>query len=388
MQILHLFANYKWTGPADPAIRCAVNLRRQGADLRFTQAGWTLPAAEHRMAQELWQARMPVIGDLELRKHFQPLSLGRDARRLRRRIAKGEIDLLHCHLLADHLLAAWARRRCASPPVLVRSLYDPQGPKAGLRDRLALSQSDGIVVPGENCAALVQQRFTFPKQRILIQEPPTDPDRLSLRGDLRAELGLREEHFVIGITARIQPQRCFDLLWKSARLVLQRHPRVRFVLLGRGNEEDTARLVTQPIKALGLEQQVILPGYLYEPKYSLALRALDLFVFLVPGSDGTCRAVREAMVLGLPVVATHRGILPDLIAGPGRPPGGLLSEEQPEAFAASIQRIIENPELRQRLGAAAGERARIEMNPQTASLELLAFYRQLAKMPRRGIRGG
>jgi len=231
MQVLHLFANYKWTGPADPAIRCAVELRRKGADLRFGQAAWTLPTAEHRMAKELWKARMPVIGDLELRKHCQPLSLGRDARRLRRRIAAGEVDLLHCHLQADHLLAAWARRRCASPPVLVRSLYDPQGPKIGWRQRLALSQSDGLVVPGEICAAAAQRRFGFPRERILIQEPPTDLRRVKAEGNLRTELGLGEEHIAIGITARIQAHRCFDLLWRSAQLVVQRCPQARFVLL-------------------------------------------------------------------------------------------------------------------------------------------------------------
>ena len=55
---------------------------------------------------------------------------------------------------------------------------------------------------------------------------------------------------------------------------------VRFVLLGRGNERDTRELVTEPIARFGLENSVVLPGYLYEPDYSQALRALDLFLFL------------------------------------------------------------------------------------------------------------
>ncbi len=79
LRILHLFSNFKWTGPADPAIRCAANLRRAGADVLFAQARWTLPDAEHRMRMELARWRMPVTADLELRKHFHPASLLRDA---------------------------------------------------------------------------------------------------------------------------------------------------------------------------------------------------------------------------------------------------------------------------------------------------------------------
>ena len=82
-RVLHLFANFKWTGPADPAIRTAAALRERGVDAVFAQAEWTLPDAEHRMRTELARQRMPVIGGLELRKHFHPPSVLRDAKALR-----------------------------------------------------------------------------------------------------------------------------------------------------------------------------------------------------------------------------------------------------------------------------------------------------------------
>ena len=115
-RILHLLANFKWTGPADPAIRTAVNLRRAGADVVFGQAAWKPLGDEHRMAQELWRWRMPVTGDLELRKHFVPLSVLRDARRLRRRLERGDFDLLHTHLPGDHLIGPSRIRAPCAPP--------------------------------------------------------------------------------------------------------------------------------------------------------------------------------------------------------------------------------------------------------------------------------
>ncbi|MHC5063640.1 MAG: glycosyltransferase family 4 protein [Planctomycetota bacterium] len=388
MQILHLFANYKWTGPADPAIRCAQNLRLLGEDVRFSQVCWTLPGAEHRMAKELWQARMPVIGDLELRKHFNPLSHLRDAASLRRRIDAGEVDLLHSHQLSDQLVAAWARRRSAGRPLLLRSLYEPEAPAADWRHRFAMGRTDGLVVPLEKVAQQMVEGFAFPRERILVQEPPTDPARARMQGDLRAKLGLDPKDLVIGITARIQPHRRFEMLWECARQVIESCPRARFVLLGRGNEEDTRRLVQEPIGALGIEDKVTLPGYLLEPEYSLALRSLDLFLFLVPGSDGTCRAVREAMLLGLPVVATNLGILPDLVAGEGMPAGGLVCSPQAEELAAAILRLSEDESLRSELGRAAAARAREGMDPGRAARELLDFYAELAKLPRRGVARG
>ena len=140
-RVLHLFANYKWTGPADPAIRAAARLRALGGDVRFTQASFVHRGGEHRVAEELWRWRVPVVTGLELRKHFHAPSLLRDVRALRRLIARDRYDVLHCHQGADHLIAATALRRAAQRPVLVRSLYEPLAPRRGWRERAAFKRT-------------------------------------------------------------------------------------------------------------------------------------------------------------------------------------------------------------------------------------------------------
>ncbi len=388
-RILHLFANYKWTGPADPAIRCAVHLRRLDLDVVFAQAEWTLPKAEHRLALELAKARMPAVGGLELRKHFRLFSVQRDRKTLGRRLRRGDFDVLHSHLLADHLIAALARRRARRAGrrvVLVRSLYDAELPRRTWRTRLAFRETDGVIVPRQAQAAEFCARFALPPERVLYLEPPAERHRLGLTGNLRQRLGLAADHIAIGITARIQPHRRFELLWESARRLVAVHPQVRFVLLGRGNAKDTQDLVREPVARLGLAGHVLLPGYLYEPEYSLALRALDAFVFLVPGSNGTCRAVREAMVLGLPVVATGRGMLPDLLAPVPEygieAPAGTIVAETPEAIASALARLVVDPELRARQGGAAAAKARLVMDPEVHAACVAAFYEFLRENPR------
>ena len=385
-RVLHLFANFKWTGPADPALRCAVELRALGEDVVVARAEWTLPQAEHRMAIELRKSRLPVVGGLELRKHFNLFSLLRDQKALGRRLEGGEFAIVHSHLPADHLIAALAVRRARKQGLrvaLVRSLYDAQAPRRSWRTRLAFAATDAVIAPTQAVAAEVPRRFGLASERVLYLEPPTSLVRRGFVGNLRARLGLLPEHLAIGITARIQPHRRFDLLWQVARKVVDVNPQARFVLFGRGNAKDTQTLVREPVLRLGLERHVILPGYLYEPEYSLALRGLDLFLFLVPGSDGTCRAVREALALGVPVVCTPRGMLPDIVA-PTPAFGideacGLVAKETPEGLAGALLLLADDAALRDRLGRAALAKAEGPMHPVVAAAAVAALYRELLR---------
>ncbi len=387
LRALHLFANYKWTGPADPAIRSAAGLRALGVDLAFAQAQHFDPGLGHPMAEKLRQQSMPVIAGMQLRKHLTLRSLRQDARVLRQRIKRGDFTLLHSHLLGDHCIAAWAKRGLSQPVALVRSFYDAQAPKLSFRHRLAMAQTDGVVVSTPQVAKQCQQRYGLESKRVLVQEPSMALQRMGqTAGDMRSAWGLGEEDVCIGLTARIQPHRRFDLCWQAARLVVDQAPRTRFVLLGRGSEKDIQKWVREPIQRLGLKDNVILPGYLTEPYYSHALQTLQVFMFLVPGSDGTCRAVREAMAAALPVVSTKRGMLPHLLGareeGEAREACGICVDEEPEAMATALLSLVQDPLRRQSLGHAAQQRVRLLMDPAVASRRLLDFYHWLGENPR------
>ncbi len=387
VRILHLFANYKWTGPADPAIRAAADLRRRGLDVVFARAGWTLPGAEHRMDMELARAHMPVVAGLALPKHFKPWLLLRDRRVLAARLLRGDFDILHAHQPTDHLVSvlasARARRLGGRRTVVVRTLYDAEAPASTWRTRHAFARTDGVIAPSAAVAAGVAANFGLPPSRVLVQEPTTLLTRAAPGGDLRAAWGVGPEHVLIGITARIQPHRRFDLLWEVAAAVVREVGNARFVLLGRGNEVDTRTLVHEPIERLGLGAHVLLPGYLYEPAYTQALRSLDVFLFLVPGSDGTCRAVREAMAMGLPVVATPRGMLPQILA-PTTPTAGLpglIVPADPAAMAMALVDLVRDEGRRRAMGAAARAKVEGDMDPTHAARRVADFYAALSAAP-------
>lgn len=378
-RILHLFANYKWTGPADPAIRAAARLRERGLDVVFAQASFMHKGGEHWMAEQFERWRLPVVTGLELRKHFHVRSLLRDTQALRAMILRDRIDLVHCHLGADHLLATLACRKVANAPVVVRSLYDPEPPPRGLRERFAFARTHGVVAPTRSVSTAMVERFAFDRERVLVQEPVTEP-RKQDGPDLRAEWGLVDHHRLVGITARVQPHRRFELLWAVAKRVTTAMPDARFVLLGRGNEQDMRTLVHEPVRALDLQRHVLLPGYQKAERYDSALRSLDAFLFLVPGSDGTCRAVRDAMAFGVPVVSTQRGILKELFAEvEGREAGGVAVAETEEALADALLSLLRDDDLRRRTATAALQRTRDEMDPVLAAAKLEALYERLLR---------
>lgn len=376
-RVLHLFANYKWTGPADPAIRSAARLRELGLDVRFAQGSFMHRGGEHRIADELWRWRLPVVTGMELRKHFHVPSLLRDIRSLRLLMARDRFDVLHCHQGADHLIATMACRRLANKPVVVRSLYEPGAPKRGWRERAMFCRTQAVLAPTVQAQEGVRRRFSVREDRVLLQAPVTEP-RVLEGPDARSRWGLSADHLVVGITARIQPHRRFDLLWQTVRYVRDQLPNVRFVLLGRGNEQDTEALVQKPIAELGIADNVVLPGYQKGPAYDEALRALDAFLFLVPGSDGTCRAVCDAMAFGKPVVSTERGILPELLAGRRHTEvPGFAVEESGRALGDALLRLLRDPSERASCGAAALRRTQFDMNPSIAAERISELYSQL-----------
>lgn len=375
-RILHLFANYKWTGPADPAIRAAARLRARGLDVVFAQGSFVHPGGEHRIAEELDRWRVPVVTGLELRKHFHLASLLGDVAALRRIVERDRVDLIHCHLPADHLLAALAVRKLRRPPVLVRTLYDQEPPRRLLRERFAFARTAGVLAPTAAVGRAFLQRFGWPTDRLLVQEPVTEPQQV-VGPDLRAQWGIDARHRVVGITARIQPHRRFELLWDIAAHVCRALPTARFVLLGRGNEQDTEQLVRRPIAARGLGGQVLLPGYQKGADYQAALRSLDAFLFLVPGSDGTCRAVRDAMAFGLPVVCTRRGMLPAIVEPEGSAPCGVALAEDPVLLGDALLALLRDDGRRRAVGAAALQRARTAMDPERAARATAGLYERL-----------
>lgn len=390
MRILHAFSNWKWTGPAEPAVALAARLARHH---QVTLACGHCPYddLENRVLAEARARGLDVLTELRLRKHFDPLTGVRDLARLTRWIRDQRPAVIHTHLLNDHLLAGAAGRRSGVGPAIVRTVYGGRDLARRIRSALAFRRlTDGVVAASAAAMDVVRERTALPAERRFVVPGAVDverfaADRLSpLRRQAREELGLKPMQVAAGIVARIQRHRRFELLLEAFGKACREQPELRLVIIGRGTHED--ELVRQPVARLGLEGKVLLAGYREAERYEQVLAALDLGLFLVPGSDGSCRAARELVACGLPLLVTERPPLDEIVRDGET---GHVLREDAEEFARALVRLAGDDERRQAMGRAARRLAEQEFSQERQAERILEIYRVIEELgPYRAGRGG
>ncbi len=374
MKVLHLYSNWRWTGPAEPALNLAAALMRAGWDLTFA-CGEAPRGSLNAIVPEALKRGVPVRTGLALSKHMNPFTNYPDGRRLRSWLRAEPFDIIHCHLRNDHIVAALAARRMPGRPVVVRSCYAGDGPHGYWEGRLAREFTDGLLVLSERARRHAVERVGLPADRAWLFDTAIDLERFNPErglGNRRAEWGLGPDNFAIGIVARVQWRRRFDVFLKAIALAHQQLPDLRALIVGRGTHIKT--IAVEPARRMGLGSVVIFPGYQTGDDYVRTLASLDAKVFLVPGTDGSCRAVREAMAMGLPVIASRRGILPELVGDGER---GLVVDDTPEGLAAAIVALAREPERRKALGANARRYALQHFSLERQAEVVGAAYREL-----------
>jgi glycosyltransferase involved in cell wall biosynthesis len=125
------------------------------------------------------------------------------------------------------------------------------------------------------------------------------------------------------------------------------------------------------IRQLGLNEHVTLAGWRRDMPAIYA--ASDLFVLTTWGWEGLGLTVVEAMVAGLPVVATRAGGIPEVVVE--RETGLLVERRDPAALAAALQAMVQDAELRRRAGEAGRQRAARHFDLRRMVEETAAVYR-------------
>ena len=168
---------------------------------------------------------------------------------------------------------------------------------------------------------------------------------------LRAELGVPEDARLIGMVANFKAQKDHRSLLAAMPEVLDAIPSSRLVLVGHGPLEAEIR---EEISRRRLDGSVVIAGYRADIPRLLA--ALDVFV-LSSSFEGLPIALLEAMALGTPSVVTGVGGVPEVVRD-GRE-AVVVPPRDPRALASGIVAVLQDDDLRRRLGVAARERARV-----------------------------
>ena len=383
MKILQLFSDWKWTGPADPVTSLCKALEKRGHDVTFAHGKPPLPV-EDSLEKRVLERGVKATTQFRLNhavKVYHPSSIWDnlcDISTLTRYLRQEKFDLLNVHHSHDHILGGIAARRTKCSTVVIRTDHKRDSIKPTLGNRFLISNlTDGMITFSERARREDAEHFGLPLERVARIMPALDLDRYDSKKEfknMRAVFGIGPDDPVIGMVARFQKYRRTAVFLEAVKTVVKEFPNVKVLLVGRSSQMEES--VIQPMKKLGVEKWVILAGYRTDD-YLDTLACMDIFVFLMAGSDGTARALREAMAMGKPVITADRGMLPELVE---HGISGLVAKDTPELLAEATLQLLRHPELRRAMGKAAWERAHREFRLDRQVEDVENFYQEMIQL--------
>ena len=301
----------------------------------------------------------------------------------------GKFDLLHSHwLLPQGFVGVMAAGPLALPHVCTVHGSDIFGLHGAL-----LEKFKAITVRHVN-AVTVNSSAT--RRAVAELCPETAPLHTIPMGVAVRSSGLREQGQSAAIRARfrrgqgplllfvgrlVEEKGLADLL-EALCLLRDRHNDMTLLVIGEGQER--ASFERQSAER-GLTGQVFFGGWVEPEQLFDYFAAADIFT--APSrTEAQGLTIIEAMMAGRPVVATRTGGIVDSVAH--EVSGLLISERSPNELAAAITRLVNDPELAQRLGRRAHHEARAKFSRETSAAQFSELFTSLIQARKAGSRPG
>ncbi|MFC6086329.1 glycosyltransferase [Sphaerisporangium aureirubrum] len=247
---------------------------------------------------------------------------------------------------------------------------------AGTERLLALMTRRLVTVGAKVRDDLLAAGIGRPEQYLVIP-PGVAPEPAPPRDVARAALGLPPDAPVVAFVGRLTQIKRPDRLAATAEIVLRRFPGCRFVVCGGGElREELERRVRDArgsFAFLGWRDDV-------ETVYAAA----DV-VLLTSDNEGTPLSLVEAGMAGTPVVATDVGSVAEVVRDGET---GLLARPDAAELAERTERLLADPALARRMGAAAKEWTTSAFGVRRLVADTEALYRSLRDPPAGGAPAG
>jgi glycosyltransferase involved in cell wall biosynthesis len=292
--------------------------------------------------------RIPAPRDLD------PLLLARLVKALR-------ADVVHTHLVHADVYGAVAAKLRHTKLVSTKHNDDPfrVGPFRHVERGLG-RLADRVITITDALRTFNVDRVGVPAEKITTIHYGLD-DLPDAWGENPADEVPADRRILLAVS-RLTEQKGLDVAVRSLQLLPD-----DTVLVALGEGPERARLEALG-RELGVESRVYLPGRV--PDVAAWLRRATLLVHPARW-EGFGLGVLEAMLAGLPVVASHVSSLPELVVDGET--GVLVQPDDPSALALGVARALEQPAL----GGAGRERAKREFSVARMADRTVELYRSL-----------
>jgi glycosyltransferase involved in cell wall biosynthesis len=289
-----------------------------------------------------------------------------------RLLRSGRIDIVHAHKFGSNLWLALLTPLVKVPVLLAHEhswSYDGR-PLRRLADRVLIAPAATTMVavsPVDRMRMIELERIP-PDKVVFIPNGIPDPPR----GDgapVRRALELPADAPVVGTVCSLRPEKGLDTALRALARLSRRRPDLRFLVVGSGPERlRLERLAEQ------LDVHAIFLGHRPNEEVPDLLAAMDVVV-CSSHFEGMPLAVLEWMAAGKAIVANRVGGIPAILEH-GRE-ALLVPATDTAALAVAIDRLLDDPEERRRLGVAAQRRQRDDFRFENTLLTVQALYERL-----------
>ena len=288
---------------------------------------------------------------------------------LLRWIRKEKIDLLHAHTRITQVIAFLIGLIQGTPSVTTcHGFY-----KRRLGRRLLPCWGKRAVAISDPVADHLRDTFGLPPERIRVVYNGVDLQTLRnrfLKHDpvvVKRDYGFPEESYVLGVTARLVPDKGHEFLIRAVKDLESEFPNLCLLIVGDGRHRQYLEGLT---RHQGLMERVYFTGNLRD--VSFPLRAMDIFVLPAVWREGFGLSIVEAMACEIPVIVTNIWALNSLIQNGVN--GVLVEPRNVGELAEGIRKMLRDSALRERIGKVGRKTAEERFSLDRMVHELEAVY--------------
>lgn len=293
--------------------------------------------------------------------------------RLAREFRRRGVDLIHCADILAAQYAAFAGRLAGVPVIChVRNRYA----EVPWRERNLLRPVTKFVFVSRDTWRHFGYEVAPRRGAVVYDGIDAGDDSARTSAEARAvreEFGVPEGVKVVGMVARVAPQKDYPTLGRAAARVVAEYPDVRFMVVGDNSLTADHRAhyaeVERVLESLGVARHFVFTGF--REDVARLMSAFDVFA-LSTNAEGLPLVIIEAMARARPVIATAVDGVPEIVIDGET--GLLHAHEDDEGLASGLLSLLRDDSHAARLGEAGRNFVRTNFTRENFAAGMVGVY--------------
>ena len=294
-----------------------------------------------------------------------------------RYVKKSKPDIIHGYLFTAYVVGILCGSR-AKVPILISSrrslgLFKDDKPWRQKLENYVNEKTHVILV---NASAIWEDMLVREKHckgKIHLVYNGVDLEKYHPGGgnqQIGKEWGVGDDELLVGVVANLIHYKGHLEIVEAAWGLKDKFPGLKFVFVGR--DGGMKKQIEQKIAALDMRTRIVLAGSRQDVD-----RIIPLFDVMVLASheEGFSNVLLEGMACEVPIVATNVGGSPESVVDGDT--GLIVPPRNPKALAEALEKLISDPDLRERLGKAGRRRVKEHFSREKLIRTMDEFYQRI-----------